>query len=355
MDKLTQACFLDDEIKLATAKINELVSTNAGLSELESAQARLQQLLGARKDYLYQPKSPAHFIDRVLSEHLHEDRQRVASELEASVIDILLKLNKESKDIQDRSIPYEELWQDILAVLRYFKHSAYHVTAEESLDQGEWIGIAWGHRPGLSIHELCSGLVPHKWIDSANSNLLEFVLEDPKKARSRGIIVDWNGSKRSLTTFLMVSQYLDILNKDEAKPKMRNVFKDDGFTNPKYPTPPIADIISKGFSVRGQRVQNSDISRVIQKSLIVELDSLKTRVTFLADLHMPAFANILDMTWDDVLSCLFALRSDPTVNMVELVGDFRFIDFSVLRFLHGYLDNYGKDRHNVGPELESFS
>jgi hypothetical protein len=354
METLTQASFLDEEIKLATAKINELVSTNASFSDIETAQGRLQVLLAERKDYLYKPRGPAHFFERVVSESLQEDRQRVASELEASVIEILLKLYKESEDIQGRAIPYEEQWQGILAFLRLFKHPIPPPDSEDADADDEQIDISWGNKPGLSIQELCAGLAQYKYLSQANAELLEYVLEDPKEARKRGIIIDWDGSKRSLATFLVVSQYLGILNPDKARPKMRDTIKDD-FGVEKYPTPPIADIISRGFLVRGHELQNSDISRELQKRLIVELDNLKAQVEYLADLHIPGSEDIEDMGWDDLLSCLFTLRKDPSVDMVKLVGEYRYIDFSVLRFLHDYSTQYGGNREHVGPELNSFS
>lgn len=343
MENITHSSFLDDEIKAVTDNISKLVSTNASYSEIEKAQERLRQLLEERKNYLYSPKNPAQFIERVFSELLHEDRQRVATDLESSVIDNLLNLQQQSDDIQDRSIPYYEVWLDILAFLRVLKNSS-----PVSWDDDPFSSLSAGDRPGLSIHNLCSELVQHKYITSANATLLEQVLEKPEDAKVMGVPIDWDGSKESLATFLMVSQFLGIFNIDPKKIKRRVVLKDD-IGEERMPTPPIAVIIEICFTIKGHQLQNSDISRHLQPGLVLELDNLKIDIISLANLTK--LSNRTNMDWDALLSCLFVFFDKANFDKNKLMDDYKYIDFTMLEFLNDYIKDNGNDRQGIGCQL----
>jgi len=341
---------INDEIKAVTAKIGELVSTNGSNEDIDLARIRLQKLFNQRKSFLYRPAPPARFIERVFSESRHEDRQRVAGELEAEVIETLLKLQKEPEDIQSQSADFKDDWLDVLSFLRFFKALRRTDPLE---DQGtQTYRIKWGNRPGLTIRRFCDDLCTKKFIGFQDAKLLEAVLEDYKEVREIQPAINWQGSLDSLTTFLIIGQCLGILNPDTAPARTR-VLLDDECGQDSYPVPPAASIINQCFVINGSVPDVSTVSRHHARAIILDWEIVESRLRrFYETRHLgPKTAN--NLTLDDVILSFPKLLNDPAVGRRMIFEDIDQLDEEVLGFYADMIADSINSRGEVADRLAS--
>lgn len=341
---------INDEIKAVTAKIGELVSTNGSNEDIDLARIRLQKLFNQRKSFLYRPAPPARFIERVFSESTHEGRQRAAGELEAEVIEILLKLQKEPEDIQSQSADFKDDWLDVLSFLRFFKALRRTDPVDDQGNQTH--RIKWGNRPGLTIRRFCDALYTKKFIGFQDAKLLEALLEDFQAVRRIQPSISWQGSLDSLTTFLIIGHYLEILNPEKAPAFNRFLYKDH-FPEERLPVPPAAAIINECFVVNGSVPDVSTISRHHANRIIQELETVEERVRGLHDARELGHKMGQNLTHDEVISTIFRLLNDPAVGREMIFGDIVQLDEDVLSFYADIIADSIKSRREVAERLAS--
>ena len=353
MNKITNASTLDAEIKATTSRISELVSANAIASDIEEAEERLRRLLADRKESLYSMKDPSYFIQRVFSEYGTEERKQVAGELEASLIDLILKFQKRPREAQNYDILEYECMLDVLAFLRFFK--GRYQTATLADEGTEPYRLEWGNKPGLSIPAFCEGLLQRKFICPSDSRLLAAILEDYKHAIKHQPPIDWDGTPASITTFLIVGQYLGILNPDTAPSRMRRLFDEDDTEDPDlrstFPVPPAASIVHRCFTVKGDQLEVSTISRHHARSVILDFEIVEGRVRRFYDTrHLGSKAGS-ELNLDEVMTSLAKLIDDPAVGRDRLFEDIDQLDEEVLAFFSDMISQSFSDREDIASEL----
>lgn len=353
MNKITKASALDAEIKAITTRIDELVSTNASVSDIDEAQDRLRQLLADRKESLYSMKDPSYFIQKVFSDYGPDERKQVAGELEASLIDLILEFYKQPQDAQDSAIVEYERMLDVLAFLRFFK--GRYQTATLADEGTETYRLEWGNKPSLSIATFCEGLLQRKFISPSDSRLLAAILEDYKNTIEHQPPIDWDGTPASITTFLIVGQYLGILNPKTAPSINRPLFDTEDPEDPelrtRFPVPPVASIINRCFSVKGDHLALSTISRHHAGPIILDLEIVEDRVRRFHDTrHLGPKAG-KDLTLDEVMTSLAKLIEDPAVGRNKLFEDIDQLDEEVLLFFSDIITQSISDREVIASEL----
>jgi ElaB/YqjD/DUF883 family membrane-anchored ribosome-binding protein len=348
MNKITKASTLAAEIKTLTSKINELVSTNASTSDIEEVVDRLQSLLAERRENLYSMKDPLYFIQRIFSEYGAEERKQVAGELESSLIDLILEFQKQPQDARDSAILEYERMLDVLAFIRFFK--GRYQTATLADEGAETYRLEWGNKPGLSIPAFCEGLLQRKYISPADARLLAAILEDYKHTIEHQPPIDWDGTPASITTFLIIGQYLGILNPKTAPSKTR-VLLDDDFGQDKYPVPPAASIINRCFSVKGDQLAVSTISRHHAQPIILDFEVVQVRVRMFYETRNLGPKTGDNLTLDEVMINLAKLINDPAVGRDMLFENIDQLDEEVLSFFSDMISHSVSDRDNIASEL----
>jgi hypothetical protein len=281
---------------------------------------------------------------------LHEDRQKIAGELEASVIDTIIDLERQIEATHEESTFEYELMLDILAFLRFFKGQTWEKVDDPQ--QSESFRLKWGQRPGITPKQLCDALCQHKFIDMPNAKLFQAILEDYKGAIEHQPAIDWQGTLDSITTFMIVGQYLGILNPETA-PSRNRVLLDDKFGKDRYPVPPAASIINRCFTVNGKEVEVSTISRHHAKPIILDLETLELRVKGLYETFNLGEKDGDNLSWDDIVINLPKLLEDSAVSKDELLANLDQIDIGVLKFFGEMMAQSIKDRGEVASRLAS--
>ena len=168
---------------------------------------------------------------------------------------------KEDTQTQEGEFLNYDLLNDVLAFLHFFKNRRLEDSAQGYMEgaKQEHPRLVWGNKPGLNVQRFCEELVQRKYIDRPNANLLEAVLTDYKPTIGNQPTIHWDGSLDSLTTFLIMGQYLGILNPETA-PSINRPLLNDKFGIDHYPVPPVASIITKSLA-DDNMVELSNINR----------------------------------------------------------------------------------------------
>lgn len=283
------ATAFDTAIADTARRIDTLLAGNPDQTELEALQTELAALIRNRREHLYTLVDARAIVSQVFDEPLSEDRRRKAAELEGQVLSLIEQFNHETDGTRENLLFEYELLLDVLAFLRFFKHED-PPAPEADVPAPRLI---WTGKRGLTRQAFVEALQQAKFISFENANLLASTLEDYKfEKKAQQPKVDWDGSKESLTTFLITSFYLGILNPDSLIVRQRDVIEDgDGVV--KYPIPPVADIIASRFTIHGRKVEISDISRRdtkssqlgVDKAIILDLELIMNRIKRFGSLH----------------------------------------------------------------------
>ena len=87
MDNITKGSLNDEEIKAATARLQDLVINNANPADIDLAQSNLRELIAVRNTYRFTPKDPYFFFDKLFSTGLRKIAGRSPRNSKASLIE----------------------------------------------------------------------------------------------------------------------------------------------------------------------------------------------------------------------------------------------------------------------------
>jgi hypothetical protein len=351
MDNITQRSIFDSDIKAVAAQLQDLVTNNASHADIVMTESRLRELVAARREHLYEPKDPSYYIDKVFAGASVEDRRKAAEELEGPVTAALGAFIKEETQTQEGEFLNYDLLNDILAFLRFFKNRRLEDSAQGYMEgtKQEHPRLVWGNKPGLTVRRFCEELVQRKFIDRANANLLEAVLTDYKSTIGNQPTIHWDGSLDSLTTFLIMGQYLGILNPETA-PSVNRPLLNDVCGIDHYPVPPVASIMTNCFTINDM-VDLSNINRGHAKPIILDLEIIELRVRRYYETQHLGPLTPSNFSWDDVVPNLFRLLEHPAVGRDRMLQDIDQLDIDVLAFYSEMISQAIIDRGDVANRL----
>ena len=297
MDNITKGSLNDEEIKAATARLQDLVINNANPTDIDLAQSNLRELIAVRNTYRFTPKDPYFFFDKLFSTGLREDRQKIAEELEDSLIDIILEFQKAPQHVEDAELNYD-FFRDLLTFIRLFKGLSSddaEESSEATISDGQ---LAWGNRSGLTVQRFCELLTLQKCITAPNARMLGDILEEGTKHPKPPVPINWVGTKNSIVTFFIVSQFLGILNPVKAPARKRPIFTDSIKEDDHLPVPPAAAIIRCNFVINGEKPDLPSISKHHAIPIIRELELIEDRVVGLYESRRMGEKTANNLTWD---------------------------------------------------------
>lgn len=354
MKSLSQAAAFDTAIANAALRINTLLTGNPDQAELEALQTELATLIRNRREYLYSLVDARAIVSQIFDEPISESRRQKAAELEGQVLSLIEQYNREAEGTEEDSLLEYELLVDVLAFLRFFKHEDIPVSGEEPPVPR----MIWAGKHGLTRQVFVEALQTAKFITLENATLLAATLEDYKaEKKAQQPKVDWDGSKESLVTFLLMSHYLGILVLDQRFIRERIVI-DDVEGEIKAEIPPVADVIVNRFTIRGRKASHSDISRSTKHEVEAGID--KTTVLELLNLfdHLHGLAEVngfkrtdQSFDWDDMLYSFFRLYDDGKKDLDFLTDELRCLDLGVLRILNDLHNEHYLDRRGLSEDL----
>jgi hypothetical protein len=356
MNNITQSSLNDEEIKTATARLQELVINNADPADIAMAQTNLRDLIASRQSYRFTPKDPSYFFNKLFSYGLREDRHEIAGELEESIINVFIDLQKQPQGIQDSELFNSDLLLDLLEFVRFFRTPPTQREDDQAEPDDATVGqLLWGNKDGLTIPGFCDGLIQQKFITPANARLLALILEGGVKHPPKlPVKINWEGTKNSITTFFVVSQFLGILNPTNA-PTRRRVLIEDYMEPVRLAVPPAPQIIADNFTINGEKPDLSNISTYHVRPIILELDRIKDAIEGLYVSRRMGPRTADNLTWDDILTNFFKLYNDPVISRDDLLPGVEHTDIDVLSFLNDMVSNAIKDRNEVAFRLSTSS
>lgn len=348
------ATAFDTAIADTARRIDTLLAGNPDQTELEALQTELAALIRNRREHLYTLVDSRAIVSQVLDEPLSEDRRRKAAELEGQVLSLIEQFNHETDGTRDNLLFEYELLLDVLAFLRFFKHNDPPASETDSPAPR----LIWAGKHGLTRQAFVEALQQAKFISFENANHLAATLEDYKsEKKAQQPKVDWDGSKESLVTFLLMSHYLGILKLDPRFIRERVVI-DDAEGKLKAEIPPVADVIASRFTIKGRNISHSNISRSmehgvevgIDKTVVLELHHLYDNLEGLAEVN--GFKQLdQSFDWDDMLYTFFSLLDDANKDIKFLTKDLDRLDLDVLRILNDLHNEHYLDRRGLSEDL----
>lgn len=348
------ATAFDTAIADTARRIDTLLAGNPDQTELEALQTELAALIRNRRDHLYSLVDARAIVSQVFDEPFSETRRQKAAELEGQVLSLIEQYHREADETKEVLRSDYDLLVDVLAFLRFFKHDDLPTSETEAHSPR----MIWTGKHGLTRQAFVEALQVAKFITLENATLLAATLEDYKaEKKAQRPKVDWDGSKESLVTFLIMSYYLGILNPDTILVRNRDIVEDaEGVI--KAPIPPIADIIAARFTIQGRNVSHSDISREantkaeagIDKLTVLELLNLKDHLQGLAEVN--GFKRLdQSFDWDDMLYSFFRLYDSGKKDLDFLTDELRCLDLEVLRILNDLHNKHYLDRKGLSEDL----
>jgi len=344
MNNSSKAGLLDKDIVAATATIQQIIQNNGSFAELDEAQDRLAQIIRDKRAFLYEPKDPSYFIDSVFSEATPEDRQKKAAELEEEVLELLISINNVGSEEFYNQVPFSELLVDTLDFLRFFKNRATGDAPQKSFigisqpQEIEHIPLEWGFPRKIGPEDFCSCLENNGYLSSNNAALLQAILEGHRPPKEAKLSVDWQGSKESLVTCLIMSYELNILNRDSIR-RINRALPDGTRT----PVPTYSSLLVDYFSVNGSKLTMTNVSREYVDPLLSELQVFRERVTEYYWSRGHGKKGEADLRWDDIISTfIIGFAKSPDTQAIISEG-LTHIDRKPLELLNTLLGDLGED------------